>query len=97
MHVQADIMNRIFSMEGYIMAKQMIGKSYEMEDDGSEYIVRCSYVCPYCHESTKDYFTIDKDDEETVDLVRNKAFFEKLECDSCGKTADVRFYASMRY
>mgnify|MGYP007013897213 CR=1 FL=1 len=76
--------------------KQMIGREFEIEDSGNEYIVHCRYVCPYCNAIASDYFTISKDNKEGEDLVKHGSFFENLECDSCGKRSDVRFHASMR-
>ena len=71
--------------------KQMPGRTYHIEYNGSTALVECTYLCPYCNQDTSSRFTAN---EEAFEILERGGFFEPLYCDMCGKVTDVRFWSN---
>ncbi len=72
--------------------KKMPVKTYHIiyRGDGSSTVI-CTYICPYCYQ---DAVANIEAPASVSDRLEQGAFFDSLQCDMCGKVADVRFWQS---
>ncbi len=74
--------------------KQMPGRTYSITYLGEHSAkVDCTYRCPYCGLDTTASFKV-KVDANVTNQLEQGGFFRPLNCDLCGKVADVRFWQS---
>ena len=78
-------------MQGH---KQMPGMTYQvMSQEASQAEVKYTYLCPYCMQKATVLSTVFAPDYERLET---GGFYDALTCSECGKTADVRFWRTMK-
>ena len=74
--------------------KQMPGMTYQiLSQDASQATVEYTYLCPYCMRKASVQSTVYPPD---YDRLETGGFYDSLACNECGKTADVRFWRTMK-
>ena len=74
--------------------KQMPGISYKIiTQDAQQAILEYTYLCPYCMRKSTVRSGVYPPDYERIET---GGFFDALTCSECGKTADVRFWRTMK-
>ena len=74
--------------------KQMSGISYKIiTQDAQQAILEYTYLCPYCMRKSTVRSGVYPPDYERIET---GGFFDALTCSECGKTADVRFWRTMK-
>lgn len=74
--------------------KQMPGMTYRIvSQDISRAILEYTYLCPYCMRKATVQSEVYPSDYERLET---GGFFDALSCNECGKTADVRFWRTMK-
>ena len=74
--------------------RQMPGQSYMILSQ-DEHCARVEYrwLCPYCERQVSTQSAVYPADYERLET---GGFYDTLECPSCGKTADVRYWKTTR-
>ena len=74
--------------------RQMPGQSYKILSQ-DEHCARVEYrwLCPYCERQVSTQSAVYPADYERLET---GGFYDALECPSCGKTADVRYWKTTR-
>lgn len=74
--------------------KQMPGMTYQIiSQDASHATVEYTYLYPYCMRKATVQSTVFAPDYERLET---GGFYDALVCSECGKTADVRFWRTMK-
>ena len=74
--------------------KQMPGISYKVIMlDTQQAILEYTYLCPYCMRKSTVRSSVYPPDYARLET---GGFFDALACSECGKTADVRFWRTMK-
>ena len=74
--------------------KQMPGMTYQViSQNESQAILEYTYLCPYCMRKSTVRSTAYSTDYERLET---GGFYDVLNCSECGKTADVRFWRTMK-
>ena len=74
--------------------KQMPGMTYKViTQDAQQAILEDTYLCPYCMRQSTGRSSVYPPDYERLET---GGFFDALACSECSKTADVRFWRTMR-
>ena len=72
----------------------MPGISYKIiTQDAQQAILEYTYLCPYCMRKSTVRSGVYSPDYERIET---GGFFDALTCSECGKTADVRFWRTMK-
>lgn len=74
--------------------KQMPGMTYQViSRNESQAILEYTYLCPYCMRKSIVRSSVYPADYERLET---GGFYDALDCSECGKTADVRFWRTMK-
>ena len=74
--------------------KQMPGMTYKViTQDAQQAVLEYTYLCPYCMRKSTVRSSVYPPDYERLET---GGFFDALACRECSKTADVRFWRTMR-
>ena len=74
--------------------RQQLGASYKiLGQNENQAEVEYSWLCPYCGLKTKIRSIVYPTDYERLET---GGFYDSLGCSLCGKSADVRFWRSMK-
>lgn len=61
--------------------------------DAQQAVLEYTYLCPYCMRKSMVRSSVYPPDYERLET---GGFFDALACSECGKTADVRFWRTMK-
>ena len=74
--------------------KQMPGMTYQViSQNESQAILEYTYLCPYCMRKSTVRSSVYPADYERLEI---GGFYDALDCSECGRTADVRFWHTMK-
>ncbi len=74
--------------------KQMPGMTYQViSQDEHKAVLEYTYLCPYCMRKAIVQSVVHSPDYERLET---GGFYDELTCGKCGKTADVRFWRTMK-
>ena len=74
--------------------KQMPGITYRIvSQDAARATLEYTYLCPYCMRKSTVRSEVFASDFERLE---SGGFYDSLPCSECGKTADVRFWRTMK-
>lgn len=72
----------------------MLGMTYQViTKNPAQAMVEYIYLCPYCMRKSTVHSVVYTPDYERIET---GGFYDVLSCSECGKTADIRFWRTMK-